>query len=541
MNLDHITVALRPRRPWEGLDLGFTLARRWFPSLWLYWWLGALPLALLAPALVHGRADLWVVVLWWFKPLYEAPLICWISRATFGERPALRDAGGLLKAAWTPRLIPYLLWRRLSPSRSFNLPIVLLEGLRGSAVRRRRRVLSEGDTTATWLTLICYHFEAILWGGALLTLYFLIPQGLPRIDLASAVTDAQSWPYWLSSALGVLAYSVIAPFYCCAGFALYIGRRTDLEAWDLELAFRRVAAPAGRLRRHSARMPAASAAEGKPTGGIAPRNGLDRPPRASRAGRVTQRPMVLLTTAILTWPGAVPLADPVADTLPDRARTRTMINEVLADEAFGHTREITIWTPRGSSAAAPHPAAGPAPGEWLQGLARGVKWLLAAAAIIAVSLLLHRVLHDWEPGSWRRRGRTAPATSTTTPGARLAVDPDPQAAALAAAVGARLAEDDLRGAMALLYRGGINHLRRRGVPLTEGATEGECLRLATRHRGAMDLAPFRHLTHDWQALAYAQRQPDAPVILAHLTAWLRWTADAAPNGDPTPGEARDAV
>ena len=490
--------------------------------------------------MVHGRADLWVVVLWWFKPLYEAPLVCWISRATFGEAPALRDARGLLKAAWTPRLLPYLLWRRLSPSRSFSLAIVLLEGLRGSAARRRRQVLSEGDTTAAWLTLICYHFEAILWGGALLTLYFLVPQGLPRIDLASAVTDAQSWPYWLSSALGVLAYSVIAPFYCCAGFALYIGRRTDLEAWDLGLAFRRMAAPAGPLCRHS-RMPESSPKDGNPPGGSDSRDELDRPARTSCGRQAACVPMVLLTALILTWPGALPRADPVADTLPGPARTRAIITEILADETFGHTREITIWTPRGSSAAAPRLHAGPPPGEWLQVLARVVKWLLAAAAIIAVSLLLHRVLRDWEPGSWRRRGHTAPAASSVTPTAALAVDADPRAAALAPAVRARLADGDLRGALALLYRGGIGHLRHRGVALPDGATEGECLRLATRHLGAVELAPFRHLTSDWQALAYAQRQPDAPAILAHLTAWLRWTGAAAPSGGQMPGEARDAA
>ena len=343
MNLDRITVALRPRRPWEGLDSGFTLARQWFPSLWLSWWLGALPLALLAPALVGGRADLWVLVLWWFKPLYEAPLVYWISRATFGERPALRDARAILKVAWTPRLLPYLLWRRLSPSRSFSLPIVLLEGLRGSAVRRRRQVLNEGDTTAAWLTLICYHFEAILWGGALLTLYFLVPQGLPLIDLAAAVTDAQSWPYWLSSALGLVADSVIAPFYCCAGFALYIGRRTDLEAWDLELAFRRVAAPAVNPRRHSGRMPESSARDDASSGGIDSPNGLARPARgASRGGPATRVPMVLLTTLVATWPGTSPLADARPETLPDPARTRAIISEVLADEAFGRTREIRI-------------------------------------------------------------------------------------------------------------------------------------------------------------------------------------------------------
>ena len=171
-----------------------------------------------------------------------------------------------------------------------------------------------------------------------------------------------------------------------------------------------------------------------------------------------------------------------------------------------------------------------------------MKWLLAATAIVAVSLLLHRILRDWEPGSWRRRGHPAPVLSTAPPVPSLAIDADPRSAALAAAVRARLAQGDARGALALLYRGGIDHLRRRGAPIPDGATEAECLRLATRHLGAAELAaPFRRLTRDWQVLAYAQRQPDPAAILAHLTAWLRWSGAAAPGGDQTRGEAGDAA
>ena len=34
---------------------------------------------------------------------------------------------------------------------------------------------------------------------------------------------------------------IIEPFYIAANFALYINRRTQLEAWDIELSFRKMA------------------------------------------------------------------------------------------------------------------------------------------------------------------------------------------------------------------------------------------------------------------------------------------------------------
>ena len=43
-----------------------------------------------------------------------------------------------------------------------------------------------------------------------------------------------------------LAMSISEPIYVAAGFMLYLNRRTDLEAWDMEIALRQLA---GRLAR----------------------------------------------------------------------------------------------------------------------------------------------------------------------------------------------------------------------------------------------------------------------------------------------------
>jgi hypothetical protein len=44
-----------------------------------------------------------------------------------------------------------------------------------------------------------------------------------------------------------LSVSLVEPIYVAAGFGLYLHRRTQLEAWDVELVFRRLAARAREL------------------------------------------------------------------------------------------------------------------------------------------------------------------------------------------------------------------------------------------------------------------------------------------------------
>lgn len=478
MELERVAAVLRPRRSWEGLDLGCALGRTWFLSLWPLWWAGALPTLVLGWALTGGRVGLWALLVWWLKPLYEAPLVYWTSRALFGERLSLRRPWPILRAAWTRRLLPFLLWRRLSPSRSFAMPIALLEGLGGSAARARRRVLNGGGGAAGWLTLVCYHFEAILWLGLLLTLYALIPQGLPSLDLEAALTDTGSWAYGIGNLLYVLAISAIAPFYVCGGFAAYLTRRTELEAWDLDLAFRR-AASAGRT--------------------------------AARAAAVLMLPLAL----------ALPGSDPQAADLPDPPQARALIGEILAHPDFGGTRTIETWMPIGGERTPPDPESAPWAqriGWLLSGSARVLAWLLLALALAAVALLVRRVVADWRPGRGTRRVRPVPALSSRPLAAEREPIPDPQT--LAERVRARLAVGDRRAALALLYRGGLAQLERRGARVPDGATEGECLRLAERYLRPEELAPFRRIAADWQALAYAQRAPDPQSIAARLADWL---------------------
>lgn len=489
MELDRLGVVTRPRLGWEGLDLGFALARQWFVPLWLLWWLSMLPLALLALLASGLHPAWWLLMLWWCKPLAEVPLLVWASRALFGEQQApFRQCLALWRASLHRALIGQLLWRRLGSRRSFVLPITLLEGLRGRAARDRRRLLLDGDASPVWLTIVCYHFEAILWVSALALTQMLVPEGLPSLDLGSALSETDSPAYWISALAYLGAFSLIAPFYVCAGFALYLTRRTALEAWDLELAFR-----------------------------AAQEHQRGRQRRASR-----QHVLLLLAlSALLLTPA------PEAASLPSAEQSRALIEEILADPDFGAEREVRRWKPIAElepDEADADPLS-PRLGSILTFLAQSVQWIALGFAVVTLGLVLARILRDgrldWTRVRSRRARAPLPRAFESLP-EQDSADPD----AVVAAVHTCLARKDGRGALALLYRGTLAHLARCGLTLPEGATEREVLRQARRHlaeQGA--LGPLPELIRAWQSLAYGQRLISLEQIERLLEHWRDWTRD----------------
>jgi hypothetical protein len=83
-------------------------------------------------------------------------------------------------------------------------------------------------------------------------LWLLLPQAL-ELDLRGFVTgSAPEWFDYVELAFYAAAIAIVEPFYVAAGFALYLNRRTLLEGWDLELAFRRLAARLGDAARSNA-------------------------------------------------------------------------------------------------------------------------------------------------------------------------------------------------------------------------------------------------------------------------------------------------
>ena len=243
MNLDHIQARIRPRTPWEALDLGFVMARQWFWQLWLAWLLLALPLFIL---LQFGLLDqLWLasVILWWFKPLFEQPLLFILSRRLFGEQIDNRFLRRHILSIVRPQIMANLLWRRFSVNRSFNNPVAMLEGLNGASRKRRLKLLHGQQRLSAWLSIIGLHIESIFNFSLIAMVSMMVPDTAGFLAF-SDFFDQFSEHYQLAEWIGNIGYffsiSVFAPFYVAGGFSLYLYSRVRLEGWEIEIAFKQL-------------------------------------------------------------------------------------------------------------------------------------------------------------------------------------------------------------------------------------------------------------------------------------------------------------
>ncbi len=241
MQLSELRLAVRPRNSWEAMDLGLRLAQGEARLLWKAWFCVALPVFCLVLALVlHSGKSGWSLLLWWLKPLYDYALLIMLSRRVFGETLSLRALLRLLAGSWRQGLFSHLLLRRFSMSRSYLLPVWLLEQLpareRGARIELMRRHYTG---RARWLFTIMLHFELLLAVAALSLLFWLAPAG--QTGMLWDLLVADNGNRWMAAAQlfsYFAAMSLVEPFYVAAGFCLYLNRRTELEAWDIELAFR---------------------------------------------------------------------------------------------------------------------------------------------------------------------------------------------------------------------------------------------------------------------------------------------------------------
>ncbi|MDM8557761.1 hypothetical protein [Candidatus Parabeggiatoa sp. HSG14] len=242
MQLDRIEAVVRPRNPWESIDLGFSMVRRWWKPLYKIWFAFMLPLFLILYIFFHNSLWIAVLIVWWLKPFLDRIILHFLSHALFGEQPSFRQTFKALPHLFKTRLLLALTFWRFDFSRSFNLPVWQLEGLRGKAASKRMNLLLRSTRrTAVWLTIVCLHFEWVLS----LSLFGLLQMMAPttyNIDLFEIFFHGEA--LWIESIhlfFTLLVISIIEPLYVAGGFALYLNRRSHLEGWDIELAFRRIA------------------------------------------------------------------------------------------------------------------------------------------------------------------------------------------------------------------------------------------------------------------------------------------------------------
>lgn len=240
MQVEAFAIRLRQRSPMEAADLGVRLCQSAARSVFVSYLTVALPV--IAFSLASFEIAPWIATfaLWWMKPWLDRTILFVLSRAAFGQTTTLRDLWNSQRQVLWGQLLRTLTTRRLSPWRSFTQPVYQLEGLTGSRLRKRVVQIRTGKSGSALLMTGAYNLAEIAVMGSLLSLAFwFAPAGMAP-ELSDFFQSGSGGVIQFAFALAyAIAVAVIEPFYVASGFAMYLSRRVDLEAWDIEQEFRR--------------------------------------------------------------------------------------------------------------------------------------------------------------------------------------------------------------------------------------------------------------------------------------------------------------
>ncbi|OFU90850.1 MULTISPECIES: DUF4129 domain-containing protein [Stenotrophomonas] len=538
MRIDRLDVALRARSGWEAMELGSALSRRHARAVWGSWLLASAPLFVIFNALgwwLDAFGWAWLAM-WWCKPLFERAPLYVLSRGIFGEPVGALAALRAQRSWGNAGFWGYLGWRRFSVLRSLCLPVNLLEGNAPAQRGARRRAVAAGAAgAAVVLTLACMAFEGVLVSGAIGAVFMFMPLELMSESWRAAWDMiGQDTPAWAQLGFNLacwLASVLIGPFYVGAGFGLYLNRRTQMEAWDVEIALRR-------LRERL--LPAASTLAlllclALPLAS-APVHAQDAQTVAGQAGDAEEdedsadEPATAANDPANT-PAMIFGAAPV-----DTAGFRQAVNRAYEDPLQRPTRQVTRWKPIEQAEEKKKEdkalqSDGSSKGErsnrkagiaWLARLAEWGLWALLGVLLL-VLLLTARLWLPWLRGSGRRKADAVPQVVEEQVELPVVLPPD-----VATQAGLLWDQGRPRQALALLYRASVRTVgERSGIALPPGATEAQCLRASRRMPDATDRDLFARIVRMWQYAAYGGRLPsraDFDALADTLRQQYRWLA-----------------
>jgi len=487
MRLEDVSAEIRPRSPWEAIDLGLAMLRRDAGRLLLCWLVTALPVHLVVLGLMRDSLWLGVLILWWLSPVFSRVSLFFLSRALFGERPNLRQVLRAWPAMWWRRIAYRLLWARFSPWRPLTAPVEELEHLRGGAYDRRCTQLLATCGGATFGLLGVSVVLTLIGVVSLITLGLMF---VPEEVMTQWAADSELWVaaefelapglQWLLAGILLAVFALVDTMAAGAGFGLYVNSRTLTEGWDIELALKRMRA---------------------------------------RLGAVG-RPVAMLLVAVLLL-----AANPPAAAGPPRLLEPALqagqagggIEEVLADPDFKvHTVEEEVLVDEPNSAWFDSSSGGVLGAAFGAGSAVAGWALLVLLAAVVVWLLVRY----WPKTSGASGAQAEPLKRQvrTLMGMDVAADSLPAdipAAAWQAWQGGKHQE-----AMSLLYRGAIGALVGQiHLEIEEGDTERDCLRRVALLGTSPESRYFTVLTDAWIRLAYGRSVPGEGEVRALCREW----------------------
>ncbi len=514
MRIDELSLTLRRRNGWESLDLGLAMCQHWRAPLLRAWLATYGVFAVLLSAVLWEHPQWVILIVWWLKPLFDRVLLFVLSRSIFGHAPTVgavwRELPTLLRRT---RLLAGLTFYRLSPSRSFHLPVWQLEGQRGSAARQRRQVLGLRSNGYAWgLMFFCVHFSLVLWiSGAVLSFMFIpddmLPDGSGWWQLFT--DDSQLWLAHYGNLLVFLAESLVEPVFVASGFSLYLNRRSELEGWDIEVNFRRMTQRVEEARQRLTAHIGASVQAVLLAIALGLGINLIAPPAHAQE-----------TVAENTAPAIAP--EPQAEFVWPQGEIKQRIETILKDPSkFGEKKTEWRWEKRKE----PEKKDGPQ-SSWLDQLFQGLNaffdmlaiggrvliWLLVGVALI---IAVYLVLRYQDRLPWQRGKRFIPEQLFG-----LDVRPESLPDDVGAGARALLDQGDIAAALSLLYRAALSALiHHAAVEFANGDTESQCWQRTRTVLSDAGLHYFRQLLDAWLLTAYAHRPPPQEQLQLLCAGW----------------------
>jgi hypothetical protein len=240
VQIDALVLRMRPRSPFEAADLGARLCQTRAAQVYACYAVAAVPTIAIALASYELAGWLPLLLLWWSKPWLDRTVLFVLARAAFGQPTTLRDLQRARREVWWRQWLLTWTWRRLSPWRSFTQPVYQLEGLRfwrlGARVRQIRR--NRGGAALLMTATFMLAQLALAASVASLTFWFALPEHAPSLGLLLTGEESALAELVLPASYAA-AMLFLEPFYVAAGFGMYMNRRAELEAWDVEQELRR--------------------------------------------------------------------------------------------------------------------------------------------------------------------------------------------------------------------------------------------------------------------------------------------------------------
>ena len=529
MDLEKVTAKIRPRKHWEAIDLGIVLTQQHAKSLYLIWFIVTLPVYLIASLVFYDNA-FWVILGFWFLlPLWERPLLHFLSRELFGETLSIKECVkaffSLAKIQWFSSLT----WRRPSFTRSLDLPIIQLEGLRGAQRSARLKVIhSVGSGPAVWLTLLFILTETVFYFAFLALAYLLLPAPIAEsIDLGEWMTvESDSFLVtFILNTISYLAISFVSPFYIACGFSIYLNQRTHLEAWDIELAFKRLAQ---KLKTKS----------------------------ESQTTRLASLGLAFLMSASLCFtPGNNAYAQDASEPTEQVSASKSdiesksenlsqsekeeqtphllakkQIKEILNGEDFNYQTQETRYVPRFEKDKKNEPLfERREPGVWYY-LGKIISFIVEFALWVFLALLIiflvikyrHLITGIRLP---EKQARQKPKKLFGLDMQSESLPANPWKVALE-----HCESGEIRKGVSLLLRASIIwYIDNTGVLIREGDTELECLRKLKPHGQKNQFAYMTELTNTWRGIAYAHSDPEITQLIQLCQTWPQVIALSSEN------------